>query len=102
MTIAEVKAHQDKISEQLHETKALIDALEAHAKKNKAQGEIERINALKTKRREIEKKWHRHLKTAGEAALALKITSEIEADLANFKSSLEETSAKVKSQAAAD
>jgi len=102
MTIAEVKAYQEKIGAQLHEAKALLEEVEADAKKNKAQAEIERLNALKTKKQEIENKWHRHLKTVGETALALKVKSEIEADLAKFKNSLEGIKAELKTQAAAN
>lgn len=98
MAIAEVKAHEEKISAQLHEAKALIDQIEAHAKKHKAQAEIEKLNGLKTKKQEIEKKWQQHLKTAGEAALALKIKADIEADLAKLKTSLEEVATKLKNQ----
>lgn len=101
MTIAEAKAHQQKISAQLHEARALIEEIEAHARKNKAQTEIERLNELKTNRQEIEKKWQKHLKTAGEAALALKIKADIEADLGKLKSSLEEVSAQLQTQAPA-
>jgi len=102
MTIAEIKAHREEIDARLHEAKALLDEVEAHAKKNKAQAEIERLKALKVKKEEIEKKWHRHLKTAGEAALALKVKSEIEADLEKFKRSLAEIDAELKTQAAAN
>jgi hypothetical protein len=99
MTISEVKAHEEKISAQLHEVKALLETVEAHAKKNKAQTEIEKINAFKAKKEEIEKKFHDHLKTAGEAVVALKIKSEIEPELAKLKSSLEEVAASHKSPA---
>jgi len=98
MTIAEVKAHEEKVSAQLHEAKALLDEIEAHARKRKAQAEIDTINRLKTKKQEIEKKWQQHLKTAGEAALALKIKADIEADLAKLKTSSEEVAAKLKTQ----
>ena len=101
MTIAEIKAHQEKVSAQLHEAKALIEQIEAHARKHKAQMEIERLNDLKKKREEIEKKWQRHLKTAGEAALALKVKADIEAELVKLKSSLEEVSARLQTQAQA-
>lgn len=101
MTIAEVKAHQEKINAQLHEAKALLDEVEAHAKKNKAQAEINKINALKVKKQEIEKKFQHHLKTAGEAVLALKGTAEIEADLAKLKKSTDEVTARLASQSAA-
>ena len=79
--------------------KALIEAAEAHAKQHKAQSEIERINAFKAKKEEIEKKFHHHLKTVGEVALALKIKSDIEPELAKLKSSLEEVTAAHKSPA---
>jgi DNA repair exonuclease SbcCD ATPase subunit len=98
MTIAEMKAHHEKINAQLHEAEALIEQIEAHARKNKAQSEIERLNDLKTKKQEIEKKWRKHLRTAGEAALALKVKADIEAGLAKLKGSLEEVSAQVQSQ----
>jgi hypothetical protein len=101
MTIAEMKAHEEKISAQLHEAKALLNEVEAHARKKKAQAEIEKINNLKTKNQEIEKKWHQHLKTAGEAALALKIKADIEAELAKLKTSAKEVATKLKNQSAA-
>jgi chromosome segregation ATPase len=102
MTLAEVKAHEEKISAQLHEAKALLNEIEAHARKKKAPAEIEKINGLKTKKQEIEKKWQQHLKTAGEVALALKIKADIEADLAKLKTSLEEVATKLKSQSGAN
>jgi uncharacterized coiled-coil DUF342 family protein len=90
MAIAEVKAHADKISAQLHETKALLEEFEAHAKKNKAQAEIDKINALKTKREEIEKKLHELLKVGVEATAAAKIKAGIDAELGKLRTSLEE------------
>jgi hypothetical protein len=98
MTIAEAKAHEEKVSAQMHEVKALLNEIEAYARKNKAQAEIDKINGLKTKKEEIEKKWKQHLKTAGEAALALKIKADIEADLAKLKTSLEEVATKLRGQ----
>lgn len=91
MTISEVKAHEEKITSQLRELKSLLDAAEAHARKNKAQSEIDKINAFKAKKEEIEKKFHHHMKTAAEGAVLLKIKSEIEPELAKLRSSLEET-----------
>jgi len=102
MTTAEMKAHHEKINAQLHEAKALIEQIEAHARKNKAESEIEKLNELKTKKQEIENKWQRHLKTAGKAALALKVKTDIEAELAKLKGSLEEVSAQVESQSQAN
>lgn len=101
MTIEEMKAHEQKISAQLHEAKALLDQAEAHARKKKAQAEIDKINNLKAKKEEIEKKFHQHVKTAGEAALALKIRADIEAEVAKLKTSVEEVATKLKSQSAA-
>jgi hypothetical protein len=99
MTIAEIKAHEEKVNAQLHEAKALLEAAEAHAKKNMAQAEIDRIKAFKAKREEIEKKFHQHLKTAVDAAVALKIKSEIEPEIAKLKSSLQEVTAAHKNPA---
>jgi len=100
MTISEVKAHEEKITAKLHEVKALLEAVEAHAKKNKAQSEIAKINAFKTKKEEIEKRFHHHLKTVGEAAVALKIKSEIEPELEKLRSSLQEVAASHKNNPA--
>ena len=99
MTISEVKAHEEKITAKLHEVKALLEAVEAHAKQHKAQSEIDKINAFKARKEEIEKKFHHHLKTAGDAAMVLKIKSEIEPELAKLKSSLEEVAATHKNPA---
>lgn len=98
MTIAEAKAHEEKVGAQFHEVKALIDEVEAHAKKRKAQAEIEKINHLKTEKQTIEKKWQQHLKTAGEAALALKIKGDIEADLAKLRGSIQEVASRLQSR----
>jgi hypothetical protein len=100
MTFAEAKAHEDKISAQLHEAKALLDEIEAHARKKKAQAEIETITDLKTKKQAIDKKWE-DLKSAGEAKVGSQIKTDIEADIAKFKASLDHFRAKRKSQSAA-
>jgi len=101
MSNQEVKAHEEKINAQFHEAKALLDQIEAHARKHKAQSDLEKINALKTKKQEIEKKWHQHLKTVGVAAVALKVKSDVEAELAKLKASAEEFASKQNAQAAA-
>ena len=90
MTISEVKAHEEKVAAQLHEVKALLEAVEAHARKNKVQSELDKIQTFKTKKEEIEKRFQQHLKTAGEAAVVLKLKSEIQPELAKLKSSLQE------------
>ena len=100
MTFAGAKAHEDKISAQLHEAKALLDEIEAQAKKKKAQAEIETITDLKARKQEIDKKWQ-DLKTAGEAKVGSHIKDDIEADIAKFKASLDHFRAKHKGHSAA-
>ncbi|HEX8800483.1 MAG TPA: hypothetical protein VF772_17825 [Terriglobales bacterium] len=101
MNIAEIKAYQEKINAQLQEAKAVLNGLEAHAKGKLAQSEIDAINRLKAKHQEIEKKVHQDLKTAGEVAVAAKVKTDIDSEMTKFKSSLDQLSAKVKSQSAA-
>ena len=98
MTIAELKAHQDKISAQLHEAKARLEEFEAHARKNKAQAEIEKISGLKAKKQEIEKKLQQLAKTGVEAKAAVQIKANIEADLDKLKTSLGEIATRLKNQ----
>ena len=98
MNITEVKAYQEKVDAQLHEAKALLDGFEAHVKGKLAQSEIDTISRLKAKHQEIDKKVHHDLKTAGEVAVAAKVKSDIDAEIAKFKSSLAQLAAKVKSQ----
>ena len=101
MNIAEIKAYQEKVNAQLQEAKAVLNGLEAHAKGKLAQSEIDAINRLKAKHQEIEKKVHHDLKTAGEVAVAAKVKTDIDSEMTKFKSSLDQLSAKVKSQSAA-
>ena len=98
MNIAEIKAYQDKINAQLQEAKALLNGFEAHAKGKMAQSEIDAINRLKAKHQEIEKKVHHDLKTAGEVAIAAKAKADIDAEMAKFKTSVDQLAAKFKSQ----
>jgi hypothetical protein len=56
---------------------------------------------LKAKHQEIDKKVHHDLKTTGEVAVAAKVKSDIDAEIAKFKTSLDQLSAKAKSQPAA-
>lgn len=88
MNIAEMKAYQEKINAQLHEAKSLLDGFEAHAKGKLAQSEIDAISRLKAKHQEIEKKVHHDLKTADEVAGAAKVKSDIDAEIAKFKTSI--------------
>ena len=101
MNIAEIKAYQEKINAQLQEAKAVLNGFEAHAKGKMAQSEIDTINRLKAKNQEIEKKLHHDLKTAGEVAMAAKVKADIDAEMTKFKTSLDQISAKIKSQSAA-
>ena len=101
MNIAEIKAYQAKIGAQLQEAKALLNGFEAHAKGKLAQSEIDAISRLKAKHQEIDKKVHQDLKVTGEVTLAAKIKSDIDAEMAKFKASLDQLNAKLKSQPAA-
>jgi hypothetical protein len=101
MNIAEIKAYQAKIDAQLHEAKALLNGFEAHAKGKLAQSEIDAISRLKAKHQEIDKKVHQDLKVTGAVAVAAKVKSDIDAEIAKFKASLDQLAAKAKSQPAA-
>jgi uncharacterized coiled-coil DUF342 family protein len=98
MNIAEIKAYQEKINAQLHEAKAVLNGFEAHAKGKLAQSEIEAISQLKAKHQEIDKKVHQDLKTTGNVAVAAKVKSDVDAEIAKFKASLDQLAAKAKSQ----
>src|SRR5215831_3834636 len=101
MNIGEIKAYQEKINAQLQEAKAVLSGLEAHAKGKLAQSEIDTIARLKAKHQEIEKKVHQNLKTTGEVAVAAKVKSDIDTEMTKFKTSVDQLSAKIKSQPAA-
>jgi porphobilinogen deaminase len=101
MNIAEIKAYQGKINAQLQEAKAVLNGVEAHAKGKLAQSEIDTLNHLKTKHKEIEKKVHHDLKAACEVAIAAKARSDIDAEVTKFKAAVDQLSKKVKSQPAA-
>ena len=98
MNIAEIKAYQEKIDAQLHEAKALLNGVEAHAKGKLAQSEIDAISRLKAKHQEIDKKVHQDLKTTGDVAVAAKVKSDVDAEITKFKASLDQLAAKAKSQ----
>ena len=101
MNVAEIKAYQEKINAQLQEAKAVLNGFEAHAKGKLAQSEIDTINRLRAKNQEIEKKVHQNLKTAADVAVAAKVKSDIDTEMSQFKTSLDQLSAKIKSQSAA-
>jgi hypothetical protein len=101
MNVAEIKAYREKIHAQLEEAKAVLSGFEAHAKGKLAQSEIETINRLKAKHQEIDKKVHQDLNVGAEVTLAAKVKSDIDAEMAKFKASLDQLAAKAKSQPAA-
>jgi putative IMPACT (imprinted ancient) family translation regulator len=101
MNVAEIKAYQEKVNAQLQEAKAVLSGVEARAKGKLAQSEIDTITRLKAKNQEIDKKVHQDLKVTGEVTLAAKIKSDIDAEMAKFKASVDQLAAKAKSQPAA-
>ena len=101
MNLPEIKAYQEKISAELQEAKALLNGFEAQAKGKLAQSEIDTISRLKAKHQEIDNKVHHDLKAAGAVAVAEKVKSDIDAEIAKFKTSLNQVAAKVKSQSTA-
>ena len=94
-------AYEEKIDAQLQQAKAQLGEFEARAKSKKAQAEIEAINHLRTKHQEIEKKVQKDFKIAGEVAVAAKVKTDIDSEMTKFRSSLDQLSAKIKSQSAA-
>jgi hypothetical protein len=89
-----VKVFEDKVSAQLHDAQSQFEKIEARGKEKLAQAEIDSINLLKSRRREIEKK-REDLKTAGYEKAA-QIKTEIEADLAQLGGALEQLGARLK------
>lgn len=94
----EPKTFEEKVSAHLHDAKSQIEAIEASAKGELAQAEVDAINSLKKQRQEIEKK-SQDLKTSGQERAA-QIKAEIEADIAKFNAAVERFGAKLKSKAA--
>jgi hypothetical protein len=92
------KAFEDKVSAQLQEAKAKIEEIEARAKVQKAQAQIDALKHLEKNRLEIETARHA-LKTLGEAKAA-EAKAEIEAKLTKLRASVDEVGAKLKSHAA--
>ena len=100
MNVPEIKAYQEKVNAQLQEAKALLNGFEAHAKGKLAQSEIDTIARLKAKHQEIDQKVQRDLKTVAGVTVAAKVKSDIDAEVAKFKTSVDQLAAKVKSQPA--
>jgi hypothetical protein len=90
----EIKAFEEKVNAQLEEAKQQLGEFEARAKGKASQAEIDTINDLKTKHREIDKK-RLELKTLGDAK-AGQVKAEIDADVARLKNSLADLGTKLK------
>jgi DNA relaxase NicK len=84
----ELKLYGDKISAQLQQAKSQIEQFETRASETKAQAEIEAISALKATKKKIDKKL-KDLHKSGEPN-ATQVIAEIETEIANFKTSLEQ------------
>jgi hypothetical protein len=95
---ATVKIYEDKINAQIQEAKAKLDQFEAQAKKQGAQAELTAINHLKTAKQNIDRKLQ-DLKTTHETHVA-RAKADIEAEVTNFKASIDELAAKFKAHPA--
>ena len=93
-TSATLKAYQDKITNQVKEAKTKLEELETKAKEQNAQAEIAVINRLKTTKENIDRKLQ-NLKTTNEAHAA-QAKADLDADVAKFRSSLDELATKFK------
>jgi F0F1-type ATP synthase membrane subunit b/b' len=96
---AGLNAFEEKVNAELKDAKSRIDSIEKSAKGKLAQTAIDAINSFKTKRQEIDKKRQDLKASAGLKAEQLK--AELAAEVAKFKGSLEQYSAKLKNQLAA-
>jgi len=95
---AVIKAYQDKINAQVQEAKAQLDLLDGTARQKKAQAEISAIGSLKTAKQNIETRL-KDLKTTHVSNVS-RAKAEIDADVAKFKSSINELAAKLKTHSA--
>ena len=92
----DTKAFEEKINSDLQQTKAQLGEFESRAKGKMGQAEIDTINRLKTKHQEIDKK-RQDLKTVGDAKVE-QVKAEIDADVANLRTSLAQLATKVKGE----
>jgi hypothetical protein len=97
-TSATLKAYEDKVTAQVQEGKTKLEQLEAKAKEQGAQAELNAINTLKSTRESIQRKVQ-DLKTTHENHMAHAQTA-IDTDVAAFKARIEELSAKLKQDSA--
>ena len=91
---ATLKAYEDKVRAQLQEGKAKLDQLNAKAKEKQAQAEIDVVGRLNATKQNIEKKLQ-DLKTTADAQVS-RAKADIDADVASFKSSINELASKIK------
>jgi undecaprenyl pyrophosphate synthase len=96
---AAIKAYADKVGAQIQEGKARLEQLEAKAQVKKAQAEIAAIAGLMTARKSLQQKVQ-DLTTTHQSNVP-RAKAEIDADVASFKSAIDELGAKLKAQFAA-
>src|SRR4030095_8654011 len=90
---ATLKAYEDKVRAQLQEGKAKLDQLNAKAKEKQAQAELDVVGRLNATKQNIEKKLQ-DLKTTADVQGA-RAKADIDADVASFKSSINELAGKI-------
>jgi uncharacterized coiled-coil DUF342 family protein len=95
---ATLKAFEDKVTAQVQEGKAKLEQLEAKARETGAQSALDAINSLKATRENIHRKVQ-DLKTTHEDHMARAQTA-IDADVAAFKTRIEQLGAKLKPESA--
>ena len=91
---ATLKAYEDKVRAQLQEAKAKLDQVNAKAKEKQAQAELDVVGRLNASKQNIEKKLQ-DLKTTDDVQVS-RAKADIDADVASFKSSVNELAGKVK------
>jgi hypothetical protein len=91
---ATLRTYQDKIHAQIKEAKTRLEELEAKAREQNAQAEAATVSRLKTAKENIDRKVQ-SLTTTNEANLA-RAKSELDAEVAKFKSSVDELATKLK------
>jgi F0F1-type ATP synthase membrane subunit b/b' len=85
-----LKAYADKVRAQINDAKARLQQFETTAKEKRAQAETAALNSLTAVKENIERKLH-DLATTHESRVA-QAKSDIEAEVAKFKSSVEKLS----------
>jgi len=95
-TAATIKAYVDKITADIQQGKAVLEQLEAKARSKRADAEIAAIDRLKAANRTIEQKVH-DLKNAHESHVQ-RAKADIDAEIASFKSTIEDLGTRLKAQ----